>query len=290
MLAASPADAFDRFERAKNEDLLIQGVHHEEADGRLSCDILGVLGEEVQSPSDCPARIMPLWLAHTAVRLFRAQSLDSAKSWGSRFYAELKRLDGKVPFSAVHDWHANAVEPLVINFSQRPEPNPWGNVAPPIALQALHARAFSGDKIAADEWRRVLYDAFLHIFADRTTVNLNNIDLNNMGKPQDKEKVFHGARLAEANARTYFEAFSSADPDNYARANSEPTSWGEGFDSYAAAAVNAFSILSTHARILTYKGASPPYDHYNGIQNKNKRFAFKGLADGLLECLSRVAQ
>jgi hypothetical protein len=290
VLITSPADAFDSFERAKSDDLLVQGVHHQEAAGRQLSDILGVLGDELQSPSDCPARIMPLWLAHAAFRLFRAQSLDSAKAWGSQFYAELKRLDGKVPVSVVYDWHANVVEPFVIEFSKRDEPNPWGNVAPPTALQTLHAKALSGDKIAANEWRPSLYDAFLHIFADRTSVNLNNIDLNNMGKPQDKENFFHGARLAEVNARAYTDAFASADADGYARANAEPTSWGNGFDSYAAAAVTASSILSTHARLLAYKGNSPPYDHYRGIQSKNQRFTFTRLADGLLQCLTRVAQ
>ena len=98
MLAASPAEALALFERNKKDDRLVQDKHHKEVAGRHFSDILGVLGDELQSPSDCPERIMPLWLAHTASRLFRAQPLDRAKEWGLQFYAELKRLDGKLPF------------------------------------------------------------------------------------------------------------------------------------------------------------------------------------------------
>ena len=290
MLASSSADAFDRFERARKDDLLVQGVHHEESGGRHLSDILGVLGDELQSPSDCPARIMPLWLSHSAFRLFRGQSLDSAKAWGSQFYAELKRLDGRVPFSVVHDWHANIVEPFVIEFSQRPEPNPWRSAGRPQALQALHASALGGDKIPADEWYRVLHDAFLHIFADRTSINLNDIkwppgDL--VARP-DKSKIFHGARLADVNARPYGEAFASADAGEYARANAEPTSLGQGFDSYAEAAVTAYSSLSIHADFLAYSGKHPPYDKYNAIMQKNGCNALARFADGLVQSLARV--
>jgi hypothetical protein len=290
VLATSAADAFDRFERAKNDGLLVRGVHRKEEAGRQFRDILGVLGDEICSPSDCPGQIMPPWLAHAAFRLFARQSFEGAKAWGSQFYAELKRLNGTVPFSVVYDWHANVVAPFVIRFSQRPEPNPWGNVAPPTAMQALHGRAFGGDTIAAAEWHRVLYDAFLHIFADRMTVNLNNIDLNNMGRQQDMAKFFHGPRLAEANARAYGGAFASADAVGYARANAEPTSVGFGLDCYAEAAVTAYSILSVHAKFLAYKGTSPPYDYYNGIKSKNERIGFAALAQGLLQCLTRVGQ
>ena len=190
MLAASPAEALALFERTKKDDRLVQDKHHKEEAGRHFYDILGVLGDELQSPSDCPERIMPLWLAHTASRLFRAQPLDRAKDWGLRFYAELKRLDGKLPFTVIHDWHTNVVEPFAIKFSKRRGPNPWRYVERPKALQSLHARALSRDKIGVDEWRHVLCNAFSHIYAGRTFVNLNNIDLNNMGKPQDKDKHF----------------------------------------------------------------------------------------------------
>jgi hypothetical protein len=290
VLATSAADAFDRFERAKNDDLLVRGVHHKEAAGRRFCDILGALGDEIQSPSDCPEQIMPLWLAQAAFRLFAGQSLDSAKAWGSQFYAELKRLNGTVPFSVVYDWHANVVAPFVIRLSRRPEPNPWSNLAPATAMQALHTRTLGGDTVAADEWHRVLYDAFSHIFAGRMSVNLNNIDLNNLGRRQDMEKFFHGPRLAEANARAYSGAFASADAAGYARANADPTSVGFGLDSYAHAALTAYSILSVHAMFLAYQGPSPPYDYYNGIKSKDERIGFAALAQGLLQCLTRVAQ
>src|SRR5258708_24700216 len=128
---------------------------------------------------------------------------------------------GRLPFSVIHDWHSNVVEPFAIKFSKRRGPNPWRYVEHPRELQALHARALSGDKITAGEWHPVLRDAFLHIFAGRTSVNLNNIDLNNMGKPQDKNKRFDSAALAEVNAKSYSNAFANADADDYARANAD---------------------------------------------------------------------
>ena len=127
-------EALALFERNKKDDRLVQDKHHKEVAGRHFSDILGVLGDELQSPSDCPERIMPLWLAHTASRLFRAQPLDRAKEWGLQFYAELKRLDGKLPFTVIHDWHANVVEPFAIKFSKRRGPNPWRYVERPKAF------------------------------------------------------------------------------------------------------------------------------------------------------------
>jgi hypothetical protein len=265
MLAASPAEALALFERTKKEDRLVQDKHHKEVAGRHFSDILGILGDELQSPSDCPERIMPLWLAHTASRLFRAQPLDRAKEWGLQFYAELKRLDGKLPFTVIHDWHANVVEPFAIKFSKRRGPT------------------------GVDEWRRVLCNAFSHIYAGRTFVNLNNIDLNNMGKPQDKDKHFDSARLAVVHARNYSVAFASAAAGDYALANSDRTNPNGNFDAYAAAVVQAYRMLATHARLHAYTGKWPPYDRYIAIQNVHERAAFTRIAEGLLDCMARVA-
>ena len=289
MLAASPAEALALFECTKKDDRLVQDKHHKEMAGRHFYDILGVLGDELQSPSDCPERIMPLWLAHTASRLFRAQPLDRAKEWGLQFYAELKRLDGKLPFTVIHDWHTNVVEPFAIKFSKRRGPNPWRYVERPKALQSLHARALSRDKIGVDEWRRVLCTAFSHIYAGRTFVNLNNIDLNNMGKPQDKDKHFDSARLAVVHARNYSVAFASAGAGDYALANADQTNPNGNFDAYAAAVVQAYRMLATHAKLRAYTGKWPPYDRYIAIQNVHERAAFTRIAEGLLDCMARVA-
>ena len=289
MLAASPAEALALFERNKKDDRLVQDKHHKEVAGRHFSDILGVLGDELQSPSDCPERIMPLWLAHTASRLFRAQPLDRAKEWGLQFYAELKRLDGKLPFTVIHDWHANVVEPFAIKFSKRRGPNPWRYVERPKALQSLHAGALSRDKIGIDEWRHVLCNAFSHIYAGRTFVNLNDIDLNNMGMPQDKDKHFDSARLAVVHARNYSVAFASADASDYALANADRTNPNGNFDAYAAAVVQAYRMLAIHARLRAYTGKWPPYDRYIAIQNVHERAAFMRIAEGLLDCMARVA-
>lgn len=290
MLAASAAEAFDRFERTKNDGLLIRlvrGEHHKEVDGRHLSDILGILGDELRSPSDCPARISPLWLAHAASHLFRGQSHDSAINWGSQFYAELKRLDGAVPFAVIHDWHANVVAPFAIELSARTGPNPWESAAAPKALQCLHARALGGDIFSAEQWHAVLYEGFLQIFAGRVSINLNELN-RPKSEPSDKNKIFESPRLAEVNTRAYSDAFAAADAAAYARANLAPTCLGQGFDGYAEAAVTACSILSTHADFIAYRGDSPPYDKYNRISQNVRRDATTTLADGLLQCLARV--
>ena len=156
-------------------------------------------------------------------------------------------------------------------------------------MQSLHARALSRDKIGVDEWRHVLCNAFSHIYAGRTFVNLNNIDLNNMGKPQDKDKHFDSARLAVVHARNYSVAFASADASDYALANADRTNPNGNFDAYAAAVVQAYRMLATHARLRAYTGKWPPYDRYIAIQNVHERAAFMRIAEGLLDCMARVA-
>ncbi|MGZ8327376.1 MAG: hypothetical protein ACXWUV_07650 [Allosphingosinicella sp.] len=155
-IAATAAEAFERYHRAFAEDLLIQkGWHRQKADGRqLACG-LGVLGDQVYSPGDCPAAVMPRWLARMVPWFFDLMAFEDAKQWGLDFYAELKRLDGKVPFSVVYDWHGNVVTPLAIEVSPARKRDP----EPHRKLQALHLRALAGDRAPREEWRASLADA-----------------------------------------------------------------------------------------------------------------------------------
>ena len=96
--AQTASDAFDRYKLFYDDGRLIQKNWHVEQDGRqLACG-LGVLGEDINSPSKCPAQIMPRWLAQLVTWLFDNQEPDDAFNWGLKFYAELKRLNGQVPF------------------------------------------------------------------------------------------------------------------------------------------------------------------------------------------------
>jgi len=154
-VVATAAEAFDRYSLFFQEDRLIQSGWHSEVDGRhLACG-LGVLGDEIDSPRKCPATIMPRWLAQMVPWLFDTMAFDDAKKWGLEFYAELKRLDGKVPFTTVYDWHANVTTKLAIEYRE----SVGKDAEPHRKLQALHLRALAGDRAPKEEWRASLPDA-----------------------------------------------------------------------------------------------------------------------------------
>ena len=58
------AQAFELYAEARAADRLTQNAwHRTESDGRqLACG-LGVLGPNINGPRDCPASVMPQWLA-----------------------------------------------------------------------------------------------------------------------------------------------------------------------------------------------------------------------------------
>lgn len=161
-VAATAAEAFDRYSSFYNDGRLIQADWHAEDDGRQLACALGVIGDEVDSPADCPASIMPRWLARMVPWFFDLQKPDQAFKWGLDFYAELKRLDGKVPFEVLYDWHANVVCPLGIEADEKRGRDP----APHKALQELHRRALGGERAKQAEWYQALRDANAYANAD----------------------------------------------------------------------------------------------------------------------------
>lgn len=114
--ATTAAEAYLRYEAYLASDSLIQsGWHDTAADGRDLACALGALGPDVEGARDCPAQIMPRWLARMVPAFFDRQAFADAKAWGLAFYAELQRLDGQVPFSVVYDWQANVIATFAID-------------------------------------------------------------------------------------------------------------------------------------------------------------------------------
>ncbi len=106
-------DALQRFVEWRNQGRIVQyDWHIEDDDGRELACALGMLGADVDCASDCPASVMPLWLAECVPSLFDAGPLSNALEWGQRFYTELARLDGKVPDSVRTDWLCDHVWPM----------------------------------------------------------------------------------------------------------------------------------------------------------------------------------
>ena len=160
-LVTTAAEALDRYKAFLDEDRLIQGGWHQEEDGRQLACALGVLGQDVSSSKDCPAQVMPRWLAQMVPWMFDGQTTADAKSWGLPFYAELKRIDGKVPFSVIHDWHAHVVGPIAIETAEKRGRKPEVHKA----LAEMQFAALTGKKFTAADWRPVLKAAFFDAYA-----------------------------------------------------------------------------------------------------------------------------
>lgn len=195
--ATTAAEYAQRYLDAFKTGTLTQGAFHTERDGRQLACALGVIGDEVDGPSDCPATIMPRWLAEMVPAFFDRQKQEDAFAWGVEFTSALKQIDGKVPFSVIHDWHGNVVCQLGIDAAEKRSRDP----APHKALQALHLRALAGEKIAADEWRPVLKDAYADAYADvYANANANA----------------YADADADANAYAYAHAYADANAYAYA--------------------------------------------------------------------------
>lgn len=148
-LSITAAEAFERYQSFFNDDRLIQGDWHAENDGRQLACALGAIEPEIEEPGDCPASVMPRWLAQTTPWFFDYMAMEDARQWGLEFFAELKRLGGQVPFSVVYDWHANYTTVLAIEVTKAK----GRDAAPHRKLQALHQRALTGDTASREEWR-----------------------------------------------------------------------------------------------------------------------------------------
>jgi hypothetical protein len=208
--AETASDALTLYRDAMEADALIQSGWHETGeDGRELACALGVLGPQVDDAEKCPAAIMPRWLAQMVPWFFDRQDFADAKAWGLKFYAELARIGGAVPFFVVHDWHANVVGPLAIEIAA--ERN--GNIAAHTALADMHAKVLGGAKFSSDEWRPVLKDAYADAYADANVDASTNVDAN-----------AYAYTNAYANAYPYADADAEAyaDADAYPYANAYP--------------------------------------------------------------------
>jgi hypothetical protein len=207
--------AFDRYKAFFDADALIQNGWHESKDGRqLACG-LGALDPEINKPSDCPASVMPRWLAQMVPWLFDGMDFADAKDWGLKFYTELKRLQGVVPFSVVHDWQANVVAPLGLEWRTLMGVSTEAQTA----LQALHVRAMAGDVAPRTAW----FDAL---------------------QPNLRQSYAYAYAYANANANANADAYAYA----YANANANANAYADAYAyAYAYANANAYAYAYTYA-------------------------------------------
>jgi hypothetical protein len=79
-----------------HEGRLVQGTWHRKQDGlELAC-LIGAISPEISSDTQCPASVMPSWLAVLTIPMFDWQSKAAAMTWAARFGAQMAqwhRLD-----------------------------------------------------------------------------------------------------------------------------------------------------------------------------------------------------
>jgi hypothetical protein len=74
-----------------HEGRLEQGKWHRERDGREFACMLGAISPTISAAIDCPASVMPAWLARLVVPLFDHQTEADALAWAGRFGAQMGR-------------------------------------------------------------------------------------------------------------------------------------------------------------------------------------------------------
>jgi hypothetical protein len=227
--ATNTKEALYNYETALSNDDLIQLGWHKELDGRHLACALGILGDEVESPKQCPAQIMPRWLAQMVPAFFDRQGLGDAKIWGLNFYKALDRIGGIVQFSVIHDWHFATVCDLAIDVNKKNR----RDVVPHIALKALHKKALHGEKISVDEWRPVLKATYADADADAYA-----------SAYADADAAAYAAAYADAYAAAYAAAYAEADAAAYADADAYASAYA---DADAAAAAYAEADAAAYA-------------------------------------------
>jgi hypothetical protein len=79
-----------------DEGRLVQRLWHDEDGGRERACVLGAIAPNIVSHTDCPASVMPRWMAPLTVYLFDGQSKADAMTWAGRFGTQMgqwHRLD-----------------------------------------------------------------------------------------------------------------------------------------------------------------------------------------------------
>ncbi|MCA3010279.1 MAG: hypothetical protein INH34_18045 [Phycisphaerales bacterium] len=86
-----------------HEGRLVQRTWHDEDGGRELACVLGAISPDIVSDTDCPASVMPRWMAPLTVYLFDGQAKADAMTWAGRFGAQMAqwhRLDDAAWFRA----------------------------------------------------------------------------------------------------------------------------------------------------------------------------------------------
>ena len=254
---ADAREAYERYLFALEHGLLVQSDWHTEQDGRKLACMLGVLGQGVASSDDCPAQVMPRWLARMVPGIFDGLGFEDAKAWGLKFYAELARLNGQVPFSVIYDWQASCVLQFWKESLQKRRFSPEVAaelVADVDALIALHQKHLAGGAAPKADWHEAL------------------------------RKVY--CRLRYAAAYAYADAY--ADAAAYAYADADADADAAAYAADAAAAYGVGGVNDWRSYLYAEPPAPNPGETKEQMRGRLRAETRKLLADGLVEAMSRA--
>lgn len=222
----------------------------------------------------------PDWLAQVSEVLSDGMDADAARDWEHRVRRELERLDGRVPFGVVHDWHCSAVGPVLAEASVRH----GRSDAPHRAVLALHADALRGGRVDGTTWRAALEPALRELFQHAypyaeayaaSAAAAGSFALANGYEPAEAAR--YGETYAELNTTANVRAHADAN----ALANSAALA-----AAYAAADPDAYAGTCPFARVRAVVRVAADRQDEHG--EHGERAVRARLADGLADCLARA--
>jgi hypothetical protein len=220
--------------------------------------------------SQCPEPGLPDWLAQVVAALFEGQEPDAALDWAERVHASVVRLNGPVPFTVVHDWHAGTVVPLLDEAG-----------AGQAEIGALHAEALAGMPVSVPRWtaalERALPEIYRRAYGYAAAWQVNYASAVEYGTAHD----FGEAGTIEY-ANYYADLATTANQAACADANAvgNAAAWAAAF---AAADPAGYAAACPYAATRAYALAA-----VNGGESGRERAAYRVLADGLAGSLDRV--
>ena len=212
---------------------------------------------------------VPAWLASSVRQLFLQQSCRKAHTWGLAMLSALAEPSRAIPFSLLFDWHGRVVCPLAIRVSHH-RPDLYGrNKRFPIALQAMHRRAFNGQNSPSENWVPVLKSAFQDIYA----TSYGDWSAHVGTEPRSGTQ-------ADALFQVYAQAFATSDFDAYHEANLfsiNPR------DAYVEAAIDRWASCWAQQEVGEVTRSN--VDTYRGRRHIGGMIAAARISTGLLTCL-----
>ncbi|MEU7256753.1 SpcZ [Streptomyces rimosus] len=225
----------------------------------------------------------PEWFVPVAAALFDGQPVEAATDWARRVYGEVERLEGRIPFGVVHDWHLRTALPMLVAASARR----GGTGAELETVRALHERAAAGDPGTESEWAAALEPALREVyrlayayadaFATATANARAYAAANDYGEEKTEEFAAYYAKLnTGANARSFADAHALANSRAVAAAyaNGDARAYAE---AYPGAYVHAYALAEANREVA------------DGQEDERCRAAYGRLAEGLAESLERAA-